>query len=47
MGLGLAISKKVLLDHGGDIELVATSSAGTIFRLTLPRTSDTQKEATS
>ena len=47
MGLGLAISKKVLLDHGGDIELAATSSAGTIFRLTLPRTSDTQKEATS
>lgn len=47
MGLGLAISKKVLLDHGGDIELVATSSAGTIFRLTLPKTSDTQTEATS
>ena len=36
MGLGLAISKKVLLDHGGDLELVDTSAAGTKFRLTLP-----------
>lgn len=37
MGLGLAISKKILLDHGGDLELAATSPAGTTFRLTLPR----------
>lgn len=37
MGLGLAISKKILLDHGGDLELVASSQAGTTFRLTLPR----------
>ena len=36
MGLGLAISKKILLDHGGDLELVASSAAGTTFRLTLP-----------
>ncbi len=36
MGLGLAISKKILLDHGGDLELLRTSSAGTTFRLTLP-----------
>jgi signal transduction histidine kinase len=35
MGLGLAISKKIMLDHGGDIELLDTSR-GTAFRLTLP-----------
>ncbi|MFY9823358.1 MAG: ATP-binding protein, partial [Thermoanaerobaculia bacterium] len=36
MGLGLAISKKILLDHGGDLEVLASSGAGTTFRLTLP-----------
>lgn len=36
MGLGLAISKKILLDHGGDLELEATSATGTTFRITLP-----------
>jgi nitrogen fixation/metabolism regulation signal transduction histidine kinase len=36
MGLGLAISKKILLDHGGDLELEATSDEGTTFRITLP-----------
>ena len=35
MGLGLAISKKILLDHGGDLDLVS-SSRGATFRLTLP-----------
>jgi two-component system nitrogen regulation sensor histidine kinase NtrY len=35
MGLGLAISKKILLDHGGDLELVETSETGTTFRITL------------
>jgi two-component system nitrogen regulation sensor histidine kinase NtrY len=37
MGLGLAISRKILLDHGGDLELLRTSEAGTIFRLSFPR----------
>jgi two-component system nitrogen regulation sensor histidine kinase NtrY len=37
MGLGLAISKKILLDHGGDLELMASSGAGTTFRLTFSR----------
>ena len=36
MGLGLAISLKILLDHGGDLELVETSSGGTTFALSLP-----------
>jgi signal transduction histidine kinase len=35
-GLGLAIAKRIMLSHGGDIVLVATSSAGTTMRLTLP-----------
>jgi signal transduction histidine kinase len=37
MGLGLAIAKKILLDHGGDLELLASSGGGTTFRLTFPR----------
>ncbi len=37
MGLGLAISKKILLDLGGDLELIASSPAGTTFRLTFNR----------
>jgi signal transduction histidine kinase len=37
MGLGLAISRKIMLDHGGDLAIVSSSSAGTTFRLTLPR----------
>jgi signal transduction histidine kinase len=37
MGLGLAISRKIMLDHGGDLTLMDSSSRGTTFRLTLPR----------
>ena len=36
MGLGLAISKKILLDHNGDLELLDTER-GAAFRLTIPR----------
>lgn len=36
MGLGLAISKKILLEHGGDLELLRSSPGCTTFRLTLP-----------
>lgn len=36
MGLGLAISKKIMLDFGGDLELYASSSKGTTMRLILP-----------
>lgn len=37
MGLGLAICRKLVLDHGGDLELAETSEEGTTFRITLPR----------
>jgi two-component system C4-dicarboxylate transport sensor histidine kinase DctB len=33
MGLGLSISRKVMLDHGGDLLLGSTSSEGTTFRV--------------
>ncbi len=36
LGLGLAISRKILLDHGGELEVVTTGPGGTVFRLTLP-----------
>ena len=37
MGLGLAIAKKILLDHGGDLELVEGGEPGATFRLSFPR----------
>ncbi|HEX3070589.1 MAG TPA: HAMP domain-containing sensor histidine kinase [Thermoanaerobaculia bacterium] len=37
MGLGLPISRKILLDHGGDLTLLSSSPAGSTFRLTFVR----------
>jgi len=39
MGLGLAISKKIMLDHQGDLELSRTSSEGAEFQLSFSRAS--------
>ncbi len=36
-GLGLAIARELVRAHGGDLALIATSSSGTTFRITLPR----------
>lgn len=36
MGLGLAICRKILLDHGGDLELLPSTEGGAAFKLTLP-----------
>jgi two-component system C4-dicarboxylate transport sensor histidine kinase DctB len=33
MGLGLSISRKVMLEHGGDLVLASTSTSGTTFRV--------------
>ncbi len=38
MGLGLSISRKLMLDHGGDLVLVETSEKGTVFRLVFGET---------
>ena len=35
-GLGLAVARKVILEHKGDIELVDGVSCGTICKITLP-----------
>lgn len=45
MGLGLAIARKILLDHGGDLELLSASDAGTTFRLLLPMVHEAPAEA--
>jgi signal transduction histidine kinase len=34
MGLGLSISRKVMLEHGGDLQLLQTSDEGTTMRVT-------------
>ncbi|MBN2482569.1 MAG: HAMP domain-containing protein [Candidatus Omnitrophica bacterium] len=36
MGLGLAISKKIIDQHGGEIEVTSTKGEGTTFTITLP-----------
>jgi len=35
-GLGLAIARELMRAQGGDLVLVSTTAAGTVFRLTLP-----------
>lgn len=37
MGLGLSIAKKIMLDHGGDLELEQPEGPGATFILSLPR----------
>lgn len=36
-GLGLAVSRKILNEHGGRIEVESDASSGTLFRLLLPQ----------
>jgi signal transduction histidine kinase len=35
-GLGLAIAKKIIEDHGGEISLDRKNKTGTLFRITMP-----------
>ena len=44
MGLGLAICKKIMLDHGGDLELVASGETGSTFRLSLVRSQRSEND---
>src|SRR5580698_10547748 len=39
-GLGLTVVQKIVQDHGGDVVVEKTSVEGTIFRLTLPLSSE-------
>lgn len=39
-GLGLAIARELVRAHGGELSLVASTGAGTTFRLTLPADAD-------
>lgn len=36
MGLGLPIARKMMLDHGGDLELLDSGREGAVFRLRFP-----------
>lgn len=42
MGLGLAIARKIMLDHGGDLELSSNSGNGATFTLTFPNPNQEQ-----
>jgi two-component system, NtrC family, nitrogen regulation sensor histidine kinase NtrY len=35
-GLGLAIVKKIIMDHDGDVEMLASSLGGARVRIVLP-----------
>ena len=35
-GLGLTISKRIMRAHDGDLELMESTSDGTVFRISLP-----------
>jgi signal transduction histidine kinase len=39
-GLGLAIARELMRAHGGELALVSSTAAGTVFRLTLPAPAD-------
>jgi PAS domain S-box-containing protein len=41
-GLGLANSRKIILNHGGDIQVASTEGRGTTFTITLPRKANAQ-----
>jgi signal transduction histidine kinase len=36
-GLGLAVSKKILLEHGGDLTVQPGPSGGSVFRMSWPK----------
>lgn len=44
-GLGLAVSRGIILGHGGDIEVKSVEGRGTVFTITLPVVSGLKVEA--
>jgi two-component system sensor kinase FixL len=40
MGLGLSISRSIVEDHGGRLDVDRTSTSGTRFHFTLPRSAE-------
>ena len=41
-GLGLSISRKIVEDHGGDLQLIKTGSNGSTFEIVLPSTASSE-----
>jgi signal transduction histidine kinase len=46
IGLGLAIVRRIILEHGGDIACTSTAGQGTCFRIVLPVTDTSASRAT-
>ena len=44
-GLGLAIARELMRAHGGDLILLSTGDAGTVFRLSLPASAESAARA--
>ena len=36
-GLGLLVTKKIVQEHGGSVDIESTPGSGSVFRITLPR----------
>lgn len=42
-GIGLYVSRQIIENHGGGIEVVSADGSGSCFKITLPLTSDNKK----
>ena len=49
-GLGLTLTQRIAIEHGGDVSLVSSRTGQTIFRITIARTTvsrDSQSQVTA